>query len=132
MFDKDITIFCYWRDATGKEKYIRKQLNNVFIDNTQIANTNTNGLEDANSLFLVVKKTEAINAGYVSPKQFEMLEDPTNNFTFKEGDKIVKGLVGKDYESSVDIVKENEYVYTITGVDLKDFGSLPHFEIAGK
>ncbi len=132
MFDKDITIYCYWRDSAGKEKYIRKQIKGVFIDDTKIVNTNTNGLEEANSLFLAIPKETALNNGYLTPKEFSDLQDPNNKFTLKEGDKIVKGLIDTDYETDVDIVKNNEYVYTITGIDFKDFGSMPHFEISGK
>lgn len=132
MFDKNITIFCYWRDSKGEEKYIRKQIEGVFIDDTKIVNTNTNGLEEANSLFLAILKETAFNNGYVTPKEFANLEDPSKNFTLKEGDKIVKGLIDTDYETDVDIAKNNEYVYTITGIDFKDFGSVPHFEISGK
>lgn len=134
MFDKNITIFCYWRDSTGKEeKYIRKQIKGVFVDDTQIVNTNSNGMEDANSLFVAIPESVITKSkGYLAPKEFSKLKDPSNNFTLSKGDKIVKGLIDTDYNSSVDIVKNNEYVYTITGIDFKNFGSMPHFEISGK
>lgn len=133
MFNKDITVFCYYRSSTGEEKYIRKQIKGVFIDDTQIANTNANGIEDANSLFVAIpEKVITSIGGYLPPKQFASLEDPSKNFTLNKGDKIVKGLINTDYNSNVDIAKDNEYVYTITGVDFKNFGSMPHFEISGK
>lgn len=129
LFNKDITIFTSYVE-NGDDKYIKTLLpKSCFIDCNEIVNTNR-GIEDANRIIILLPKMNCKN--YLSPKQFKEVEDKENYFSLKKGDKVVKGLVEKDYDSMVQLMKEEENVYTITGVDDKDYGTMQHFEIAGK
>ena len=127
MFVKTITIYCSYID--NKElKYARRVVNGVFIDKQKVVNTNTTGMTDTNSVFIAIPKSVVPN--YVSPKVFNV--NPSDKITFKEGDIIVEGEIKTDYNSMTTLQKELDNVYTITGIDYKDFGTMPHFEISGK
>lgn len=130
MFNKDLTIFSSYIED-GEDKYIKTLLpKSCFIDSTEIVNTNANGMEDANTILVLLPKSNC--SKYLSPKQFKESENKEEHFTLQKGDKIVKGLVEKEYTSMVDLMKEQDNVYTITAVDDRDYGTVQHFEIAGK
>ena len=122
MWDKTITVFSSYHDkATKTDKYSRKILNNTFVDQKNTVATNQ-GIENANKINVYIKDY----TGYVKPKIYAGL-----GWTLKEGDKIVAEKVDKEYTSMVELSKE--YVtYTITSVDFKNYGSVPHFEVGGK
>ena len=127
IFNKSITLFCSY--TRNKElKYKRVVLNNVFIDKSKIVNTNSTGMTDANSIWVAIPMTSVKN--YVYPKTFR--GSPDKYMTIQEGDVLVEGIVKEDYTSMTQLFKEVDNAYTITGVDYKAFGSLPHFEVSGK
>lgn len=127
----DMTIFCSYFDKSKKDnRYIRKIINGVFWADTKVVNTNTTGMTDVNTLNVFIPKENVSN--YISPKKYASLENPDNHITFKEGDKIVKGIIEKDYTSMVELDKEQDNVFTITGADYKDYGTRPHFALSGK
>ena len=127
IFNKSITLYCSY--TKNKEiKYKRVVINGVFTDKSKIVNTNTTGMTDSNSVWVAIPMTAIKN--YVQPKVFNKF--PEKYMTLKEGDMLVDGIIDKDYNSMVQLQKEQDNVYTITGVDYKAFGSLPHFEVSGK
>lgn len=122
MWDKTITVFSsYYDKATKTDKYIRKVLNNTFVDQQSTVATNQ-GIENANKINVYIKDY----AGYIKPNLYT-----GTGWTLKEGDKIVPEQVIKDYSSMVQLAKEHT-TYTITSVDFKDYGSVPHFEVGGR
>ncbi len=128
LTESNITLFNSYLDAaTREEKWKRSEVYNVHWEDSQGANIITSGLSSAASLNLYVPFYSA--GQYVSPKQFA---NSQTGFTFKAGDKVVKGIV-----PDVTRIKELEQyddVHTITTVDKKDFGSMHmrHFEIRGE
>lgn len=122
MWDKTITVFSsYYDRATKTDKYSRKILRNTFVDQQSTVATNQ-GIENANRINVYIKNY----AGYIEPKKYN-----GDGWTLKEGDKIVSEEVTKDYTSMVELSKD--YVtYTITSIDFKDYGSVPHFEVGGR
>ena len=114
IFDRVITIFNKEFDKkTRTDKYVRHVIEGCFVDEIQYMSTSKNGPDNADSVFIGV---------------------PNDNITIipKKGDFVIKGEVKEDYQSLKDMQLNYDCVYTITKVDLKDFGSYPHYEIAGK
>lgn len=127
MFVKTVTVFCSYIDK-GETKYARRIIKGVFIDKSKVVNTNTTGMTDVDRIFIGIPESRVPT--YKTPKEFA--KDVENSLTFKEGDKIAEGEIQTDYTSMINLEKEHDNIYTITGVDFKDFGSMPHFEISGK
>ena len=122
MWDKTITVFSSYYDKTTKtDKYSKKILNNTFVDQKNTVATNQ-GIENANKINIYIKDY----AGYVTPKSYI-----GEGWTLKEGDKIVAERIDKEYKSMVELSKDY-LTYTITSVDFKNYGSVPHFEVGGK
>ena len=120
VWNKTITVFCSYI-KNHEQLYKRKILTNTFYDNISVVATNQ-GLQNANKISLFIKDYD----GIVPPREFN-----GNGWTLKEGDRIVAGEVLKDYTSMIDL--EKDYVtYTITSVDFKNYGTLPHYEVGGR
>lgn len=122
MWDKTITVFsAYYDKATKTDKYSRKVLKHTFVDQQSTVATNQ-GIENANRINVYIKDY----AGYIKPNLYV-----GDGWTLKEGDKIVPEEITQDYTSMVQLAKEH-ITYTITSVDFKDYGSVPHFEVGGR
>lgn len=131
----DITIYNrYFDKETRLDKYHRTVLYGVFWDERKAVNRLQSGLEDADEVTIVIPFRVATDKKYVSPKEFEKLEDKAGYFTLQEGDRVVKGAIDFEITGKVsDLDKEYE-AFTITSVDTKDFGSphMRHWEVGAK
>ena len=120
VWNKTITIFCSYVN-NHNTVYKRKVLRNTFYDNISVVATNQ-GLQNANKLSLFIKDYQ----GIVPPREFN-----GEGWTLKEGDRIVLEEVATDYDSMINL--EKDYVtYTITSVDFKNYGTVPHYEVGGR
>lgn len=114
LWDKTITIFTKEFDSdTRSSKYVGNIIVGCFFDDIQNMSTSKNGPDNADSVFIAIPFTNI-------------------NITPKKGDIVIKGEVEENYQTLKDMQSNHESVYTITKVDEKDFGSMPHFEITGK
>lgn len=127
----NITVYnAYFDQATRQDKLKRTQVGPVFIDYSKGANVVRSGLTNANSVIVYIPFTSKGN--YQEPKEFSTKPIDEKSWTLKAGDIIVDGLV--DFEGTIKQIREQfDYVYTITNVDKKDFGSfrMRHFEVGG-
>lgn len=127
----DMTIYNKVFDkATRMDKYQRTTLYGVFWDESKAYNRLQSGLESADKVFIVVPFSTPAEREYISPKEFEKLDDTTDYFTIREEDRVVKGRIDLEIDKSTDLDREFE-AFTITSVDTKDFGSfhMQHWEL---
>lgn len=131
----DITIYNKYFDKISRmDKYQRTILRGVFFDNKKAVNRIQSGMENADEAMIVIPFSVVSNKSYKGPIDFEKLEDKSNYFTFREGDRIVKGAINFEITGRLSDLDKNYEAYTITSVDTKDFGSkrMQHFEVGAK
>lgn len=132
----DITIYNrYYNKADRASNWQRSVLKNVFYNETKGANRRATGLETADALQVLIPFTASEARIFLAGKEFDNLDNPTNHFTLREGDKIVKGNINFEVAGSNIAALEKEYhTFTITAVDTRDFGSahMQHWEISAK
>ena len=123
--NSDITIYNRYLDATGIDKYQRTVIKDVNWQGKRNATVTEKGLQLADSTLIFIDKLP----NYVSPKRFAKLDDTerVNYFTFRAGDKIVKGEVDIEITRAAELEKQFDDV-----VDIKSVTPLPnHFEVEG-
>lgn len=116
-------------------------LRGVFLDASKAVNVRTSGLEgaDAVNLFIpfAVTAVDGLSGAvkqYVSPQEFLAAQDRSALWTlsvngnggetfFVKGEVVTSAMAARAHDDS----------YTVTKVDMKDFGSAPmqHFEVGG-
>lgn len=131
----NITIYNkYLDEATRLDKYKRTTIKNVFFDEKKATNRLQSGLESADHVLLLIPFDYTSQSNYVSPREFEELEDKNNYFTLKTGDKIIKGDIDYEINRKISELDELYETFTITSVDTKDFGSshMRHWELGAK
>lgn len=145
----DATLYNYFKDKeSGKVKYRKTYLKNVFWDDTKQNNVIKSGLTTIESVLICIPfSVETEGKQYASPKEYFKLTDDKKDksftFTANSQDLIVKGRIDYDINNtSMQTISEslsylrNNYdnVMTISVVDEKDFGSesMRHWEIGGK
>lgn len=131
----DITIYNkYFDKETRTDKYQRIVLYGVFWDDKKAMNKLQSGLENADEVFVVIPFSVVSNKQYITPKEFERLEDKSNYFTLKEEDRIVQGEIDFEITGKVSDLDRQYEAFTITSVDTKDFGSphMRHWEVGAK
>lgn len=124
--NSDITIYNrYYDEVEGIDKYQRTVIKGVNCQGKRNATINEKGLLIADSTLIFIDKL----SNYISPKRFYKLNDieRPNYFTFRAGDKIVKGEVDLEITRIADLEKEFDDV-----IDIKSVTELPyHFEVEG-
>lgn len=124
-----MTIYNKYLDKTTRLDAFKKTvIDNVFWDEKKASNRLQSGLKDADQVLVLIPFEDLDMEKYVSPKQFK-----GEGFTFKVGDRIVRGSINYEITKGADLDKEYE-AYTITSVDKKDFGSsnIRHFEVGAE
>lgn len=131
----DVTIYNKYLDkSTRLDIYKRTVVHDVFWDEKKAYNRLQSGLESADQVLLLIPFDYSSNSEYLSPIEFEKLEDKTSYFTLQIGDRIVKGEIDFEITGKVSDLDKLYDAFTITSVDTKDFGSphMRHFEVGGK
>lgn len=143
-----VTVYNSHEDLDSLENvYNVTVLEGVFLDISKGANVMQSGLENADSARLFIPfSIEAINGKtgqaqtYVEPKEYERLEDKSAAWTIRAGGSssskdcfFVKGKVISE-EGFQEINAKYDYVFRVSSVDLRDFGSeaMQHWEVSGK
>lgn len=120
-------------------------LRGVLLDASKAANVRASGLEGADAVNLYVPfDVEAIDGvtgeskKYIGPVDFWRLDDKSGHWTLttRQDTWFVKGEAIPDPSWAADKVYDiinamYDDVYNVTKIDVKDFGSLQHFEIGG-
>lgn len=127
----DITIYNKYLDkATRLDKYKRTIILNVFWDERKAYNRLQSGIQDADSVLVLIPFKSLATGRFLPPNEFKGADD---TFTLRVGDKVVRGAVDYETTTGSDLDKNYE-AFTVTSVDKKDFGSynMQHFEVGGK
>ncbi len=132
MFNDTCTI--YNKHIDGKEeKWQRTILKGVFWDGVRGSNFRKTGLENADSVFILIPYKIKADRQFLPPNEWLNTEDKTQYWTLHPGDTIIKGDI--DYEvlkSSKELEQFGE-CYKITKVDNKVFGGdMAHWEVGAK
>lgn len=115
-------------------------LRGVLLDASKAANVRASGLEgaDAANLYIPfdVKAVDGVTGAlkkYIGPIDFWKLEDKTGYWTLSDGGNtfFVRGEIVDPNSDRMAIELANDDVYSITKVDMKDFGELKHWEVGG-
>lgn len=153
MFPHTITLYnvrSEFDKTTFKDKLVNHItiLRGVLLDASKAVNVRTSGLESADAVNLYIPfGVEAIDPAeidedepkhrqYIGPKEYWALpvEDVENFWTLQTSEStfFVKGIaVEAEDATRQDIEAKYEDVYSVTKIDMKDFGGLQHWEIGG-
>lgn len=131
---QDITLYNYYLDpATGYDTCQRLYMQGVSVFAQTKVEVSKDGLAAADVYTLRIH--EAVpTARYVTPKQFQALEDKTGYFTLSEADKIVLGCAKEETPTPAQLESAygNGTVLTITGVTDDRGKRAPHWKVTGK
>lgn len=141
-----ITLVNATENANEQMEYNITVLDGVFLDLSKRKNVDKSGLSDADAATLFIpfstvgKDTQGTTKQYISPKAYDALANKSGYWTLKEGGKssavecfFIKGTVS-EVSSYAEAKNAYDYVYAVTSVDLRDFGSddMQHFQVGGK
>jgi len=133
--NSNITIYNrYFNPTTRLDSYQRTILQGVFWDDKKAVNRIQSGLQDADGVLIIIPFSVNSDKQYISPKEFEKLEDRTSYFTLREGDRVVRGAIDFEITGKVSDLDKQYEAFTITSVDTKDFGSphMRHWEVGAR
>lgn len=132
MFNDVCTIYNKYID-NGVEKWQRTVLKGVFWDNVKGANFRKTGLENVDSVNILIPEFVEVSRGYMKPKLWDALEDKSNHWTIQPGDTVLRGEVTYGVVRSSKELEAYDDSYKITKADYKDFGSdMDHWEVGAK
>lgn len=122
-------------------------LKGVFLDISKASNVQKSGMENADAATLYIPFSvfayDPLTGNkkmFVTPRSYMALEDKTDFWTLMtSGDTsanptfFVKGIISDD-ESYGYIRNKYDFVYDVTSVDTKDFGSpnMQHWQVGGR
>lgn len=136
--NNDITLYnAYYDKVTDITKYKRTYLYGVDWQGKQAVTVSEKGLLSADSIQIFITYNVECGKQYIGPKAFERLteNEKDNYFTFKSGDKIVKGII--DFEltgikPNNTAYLENYYDDVINIISVVDCELTRNWEIGGK
>ena len=134
FLNSDITIYNkVYDEDKGYDLYQRTVIKGVHFEDSKGANVIKSGLENADRASIYVPFKADMSRQYLSPIEFKKLDDKSKYFTFEKGDRLIKGDI--DFEPTTEkSIDENFDAFTITSVDIFDFGSekMRHFELGAR
>ncbi len=132
MFNDTCTVYNKYID--GKiEKWQRTVLNGVFWDEVRGSNFRKTGVENADSVFILVPKFVGVDKQFLPSQEWQSLEDKTGSWTLQPGDTIIKGGITYEIIKSSKELEQFDECYKITKVDGKLFNSsMAHWEVGAK
>jgi len=132
MFNDTCTIYNKYNDA-GVEKWQRTVLTGVFWDSVKGSNYRKTGLENADSVTILIPAFVTVDKVFVNPKGWQALTDKKVRWTLQSGDTIIKGSIGYEVVKSSKELEKFDDCLKITKADNKSFGSgMDHWEVGGK
>lgn len=116
-------------------------LDGVFLDLSKRSNVNKSGLSDADAATLFIPFYIKTDKTYLPPKEYKALEDKSGYWTiYDDGENsgadcyFIKGAQTDNLYPFSKARESHDYVYHVTSVDLRDFGSAPmqHWMVGGR
>lgn len=152
MFPHTVTVYTttieYDDEYNGTLTNHITVLRGVLLDASKGVNVRSSGLEGADAVNLYIPFDVNAEDGitgekreYVPPIEFWKLEDHSKHWTLADGagtggskdasTYFVKGEIVEPDRDRAFMERTYDDVYSITKIDVKDFGGLAHFEIGG-
>jgi hypothetical protein len=132
MFNDTITVYNKYVEQ-GTEKWKRVVLRGVFWSAARGAVLRRTGADSADSVVILIPRSVRSDGVFVTPMKWAAMSEKVRSWTLHEGDTVVKGAVSVEISrSAAKELSGLDDVYTITVVDDKDFGGLPHWEVSAK
>lgn len=144
MFKHTVTIY---NTYTEQDEDYRETVTNyitilrgVLLDAVKAANVRESGLEGADAVDLYIPDSvDAVDgltrkpAKYAGPREFFNAQDRTGLWTLSDTGTtfFIKGEVVEKDKDRQALEMAYDDVYSVTKVDVKDYGGLPHFEVGG-
>ncbi len=132
MFNDTCTVYNKYID--GKiEKWQWTVLTGVFWDEVRGSNFRKTGVENADSVFILIPKFVKADKQFLPSQEWQSLEDKTGSWTLQPGDTIIKGSVAYEVVKSSKELEQFDSCHKITKVDSKLFNSsMAHWEVGAK
>lgn len=130
----DLTIFNKVVDpVTRNETLSKAYVYGVMFVESHGANIIASGLESADSVKIYIPFTSLESASKKAVSQ-KLFTNPESEFTFERGAVVMKGIYTGLVTDIRELEKNNSRVYTLTTVDVHDYGSrkLWHIEVGGE
>lgn len=132
MFNDTCTVYNKYVD-NGVEKWHKTVLTGVFWDSVRGSNFRKTGLENADSVIIMISKNVVTYKQYKAPKEWQSLTNKANYWTLQPGDTIIKDRIGYEVIKSSRELEQFDECYKITKVDYKNFNSsMDHWEVGAK
>lgn len=127
MFTMSVTLFNKKYDKTTRtDVYKRTVLDGVHFETNHSSSLNDKSMTDTSNAVIIIPFSVE---GYISPSEYQELDDVSKQWTLKEGDYIVKGEINEDITDIRNL--KNYDNYTIKSIDIIDYSiaDLNHFEV---
>lgn len=132
MFNDICTIYNKYT-AAGVEKWQRTALSGVFWEGVRGSNFRKTGLENADSVFVLIPHKVASNRQFLPPQEFLKAEDKSPYWTLQPGDTIIKGSIVYEVVKSSKELEQFDECCKITKIDNRAFGGdMAHWEVGAK
>ncbi len=132
MFNDICTIYNKYTE-NKIEKWQRTVLCGVFWDGVRGSNFRKTGIENADSVFILIPQKVRSDRTFLSPNKFLNTVDKNKYWTLQPGDTIIKGNIIYEVEKSSKELEQFNECYKITKVDNKPFGGdMAHWEVGAK
>lgn len=132
MFNDVCTVYNKYVDA-GVEKWQRTVLSGVFWEGARGSNFRKTGLENADSVFILIPHKVKANRQFLPPREWLNAEDKSPYWTLQPGDTIIKGSIAYEVVKSSKELEQFDECYKITKIDNRSFGGdMAHWEVGAK
>lgn len=132
MFNDTCTIYNKYTE-NKIEKWQRTVLGGVFWDGVRGYNFRKTGIENADSVFILIPQKVRSDRTFLLPNEFLNTVDKNKYWTLQPGDTIIKGNIIYEVEKSSKELEQFNECYKITKVDNKPFGGdMAHWEVGAK
>lgn len=144
MFPHTVTVYNTYTEQGNDYKETETNyitiLRGVFLDAVKAVNVRESGLEGADAVDLYIPdNVDAVDgltrkpAKYVGPRKFFNAQDRTGLWTLSDTGTtfFIKGEVVEKDKDRQALEMAYDDVYSVTKVDVKDYGGLRHIEVGG-
>ncbi len=132
MFNDTCTIYNKYTE-NKIEKWQRTVLIGVFWDEVQGSNFRKTGIENADSVFILIPKFVKADKQFLPSNEWQNAEDKSLYWTLQPGDTIVKGNITYEVLKSSKELEQFDECYKITKIDNRDFGGdMSHWELGAR
>lgn len=140
MYTPHIVTLVMATEGDNGVEYNSVVLNGVFLDLNKRSNINRSGLADADAATLFIPFSVNADKQYLPPKEYERQSDKSSYWTVFDGGEasgadcyFVKGEIDAPV-SYAEAREQYDYVYQVSSVDLRDFGSerMRHWQVGGR